>query len=492
MRHSAARKRHGRRKASAGIRRRLLLVPAVLLCLVLGLPTGALAYWTAGGAGVANATSGDVLPATSVTAAQLPGAGSIRIEWVRSTSPAVTGYRVQRSTGGGAWVSACGGTTLSATTRTCDEPELAHESSHRFRVVAIKGGWTATSADTPAVIVDTSRPTVTVRVAQGQANPTNSSTQANPIRFVVEFSEPVTGFTAGGVRLSGTATAFGGITSVTPSVGPAAVYTVSVVGAIADGGTVVASVPANVAVDGAGNSNLASTSGDGSVTLDNVAPSKPSAPKLQSLLSVDTGISQTDNITNARSLVFDPAAPLPGNEPDVVTVRLYKASSDSAAGDLVGTATIPGNATTYSLQEGTVVAPASTGTWWYYVTVTDARSNTSAPSDRQMVVVDRAIPDAVSAIGHSTVPTGLLGLFPHNRIRGAVPTDAAQVTAHACGRFVNAECSSSAQTAVLADGQFVLEYPRGLLGLGGAMSVWITVLDTAGNKSTTVRYDIDS
>src|SRR5205823_11961056 len=109
---------------------------------------------------------------------------------------------------------------------------------------------------TPA---DTTPPSVTINQAAGQADPTNSS----PINFTAVFSEPVSGFTGAGVTISGTA---GGTKTVTVTGGPST-YTVAVSGMTTDG-TVIASIPAGVAQDAAGNLNTASTSTDNSVSFD--------------------------------------------------------------------------------------------------------------------------------------------------------------------------------------------------------------------------------
>src|SRR5437016_8728228 len=110
---------------------------------------------------------------------------------------------------------------------------------------------------------DTTRPAVTINQAAGQADPTGSS----PINFTAVFSEPVSGFSGAGVTLSGTA---GGTKTVTVSGGPST-YNVAVSG-MTTSGTVLASIPAGVANDGAGNTNVASTSTDNSVSFDATPP----------------------------------------------------------------------------------------------------------------------------------------------------------------------------------------------------------------------------
>jgi hypothetical protein len=106
--------------------------------------------------------------------------------------------------------------------------------------------------------IDTTRPSVTINQAAGQADPTGTS----PVNFTVTFSEPVNGFTGADVALSGTA----GPTTATVT-GSGASYTVAVSG-MTSHGTVIASIPANVAQDAAGNLNTASTSTDNVVTYD--------------------------------------------------------------------------------------------------------------------------------------------------------------------------------------------------------------------------------
>ena len=134
---------------------------------------------------------------------------------------------------------------------------------------ATSGPISVTTADSTAssagsfTVGDTTPPTVTIDQAAGQVDPTNSS----PINFTAVFSEPVSGFTGTGVTISGTA---GGIKTATVSGGPST-YNVAVSG-MSSAGTVIASIPAGVAQDAAGNPNTASTSTDNSVTFNFVSP----------------------------------------------------------------------------------------------------------------------------------------------------------------------------------------------------------------------------
>ena len=115
---------------------------------------------------------------------------------------------------------------------------------------------------------DTTAPTVTINQAAGQADPTGS--QPDHLRLSV-FSEPVTGFDdAADVDLE---RQHGATTAVVADITPidAQNYTVSVSG-MTGNGTVIASIPANAAMDAANNGNTASTSTDNTVTFANAAP----------------------------------------------------------------------------------------------------------------------------------------------------------------------------------------------------------------------------
>ncbi len=122
--------------------------------------------------------------------------------------------------------------------------------------------WTSDPV-TVTVFNDTTQTSVTIDQAAGQADPTSAS----PINFTAVFSKPVSGFTGAGVTLSGTA---GGTKTATVSGGPST-YNVAVSG-MTSSGTVLASIPAGVASDAAGNLNTASTSTDNSVTFTPVSP----------------------------------------------------------------------------------------------------------------------------------------------------------------------------------------------------------------------------
>jgi hypothetical protein len=210
---------------------------------------------------------------------------------------------------------------------------------------------TSTSTDN-TVTYDNVQPSVTINQASTQSDPTNAS----PINFTVVFSESVTGFSASGVTLSGTA----GATSKVVT-GSGTTYNVAVSGMTSQG-TVIATVPAGGAVDGAGNANGVSTSTDNTVTYDNVQPS----------VTINQASGQADPTTSSPinfTVVF--------SEP----VSGFGSSGVTLSGTAGATAkVVTGSGTTYNVavsgmtSQGTVTATVPAGG------ATDAAGNTSTAS----------------------------------------------------------------------------------------------------------------
>ncbi|HEX2766115.1 MAG TPA: Ig-like domain-containing protein, partial [Candidatus Limnocylindria bacterium] len=222
---------------------------------------------------------------------------------------------------------------------------------------------------------DTTAPTVTINQASGQADPTNAS----PINFTVVFSEPVSGFTASDVTLSGTA----GATTATVT-GGSTTYNVAVSGMTGDG-TVIATVGANGASDAAGNLNLASTSTDNTVTYDTTPPEVTIDLQADS----DTGIADDDDITKAASLVFDVDFDEPVSGVTLGDFSLAGTATGCMLDDLSGT----GDSYTLTVidcDEGSVtVTFAADG-------ASDTAGNTGpeADTDGPEVLIDRTAPAA--------------------------------------------------------------------------------------------------
>jgi hypothetical protein len=124
-------------------------------------------------------------------------------------------------------------------------------------------------------------PSVTMDQAAGQSDPAFAA----PIEFTATFSEAVHGFDAADIDLSSSTA--GGVLVATVTGGPA-VYTVAVSG-MTTAGSVIASIPAGAALNGASQQSAASTSTDNevdwivdsapTVTID-AAPDQPSPASL--------------------------------------------------------------------------------------------------------------------------------------------------------------------------------------------------------------------
>ena len=116
-----------------------------------------------------------------------------------------------------------------------------------------------------AVTVDNVVPTVTINQAAGQPDPTT----VTPLKYTVQFSEPVTDFAPDDLTVSPFNVAPGAVFAVT---GSGTNYDVTLSGISSDGSAVVVSVRSGAAADAFGNPNNISTSLDNTIKLDNVAP----------------------------------------------------------------------------------------------------------------------------------------------------------------------------------------------------------------------------
>jgi Ca2+-binding RTX toxin-like protein len=209
------------------------------------------------------------------------------------------------------------------------------------------GNTPSTSTDNTVTFApDTTPPNVSIDQAAGQADPTAVS----PINFTVVFNEPVSGFATGDVSLSGTA---GATTAVVTETAPGTTYNVAVSGMTSDG-TVIASIPANVATDADGNGNTASTSTDNTVTFDANAP--PSATVVGGQCSPTNMASGTINLAltdpDGDPLTLSLAS---NNNPTLVPTVVIGGSGSSRTLTVTAAARRSGSASlTLSLSDGTV------------------------------------------------------------------------------------------------------------------------------------------
>jgi hypothetical protein len=168
------------------------------------------------------------------------------------------------------------------------------------------------------VKVDTTPPEVAINQALGQHDPTNAS----PVHFRVVFSEPVSGFSNSDVTLS---SPFGSLSQTVTQLAPrdGTTYDVAVSG-MSGSGTLSATIPAGAVQDRAGNPNHASTSGDNTVTYDDIPPT----------------VSLSSPVASPTNLSLIP-----------ITITFSKSVSNFTASDLtVGNGTVSsfaGNGATY-------------------------------------------------------------------------------------------------------------------------------------------------
>jgi hypothetical protein len=217
-----------------------------------------------------------------------------------------------------------------------------------FTYTVKNSGGAVSAAGTVFVTIagstDTTAPTVTF------TSSTTSPTKASSFTYTATFSEPVTGFTASGVTVSG-----GSVASV--SAQSSTVYTVTVTPTTP--GAVTAQVTAGAAQDAAGNNNTASSTV--SITYDPTAP-----------------------VVTANPLTTNAANPVLTGTVDDSTATVQV----SVAGQTL-TATVTG--TTWS---ATATAVAE-GTYTITVTATDPVGNVGTATQTNGLVVDRTAPNTL-------------------------------------------------------------------------------------------------
>jgi hypothetical protein len=187
------------------------------------------------------------------------------------------------------------------------------------------------------------------------------------------FSEdPGTSFTWNGS--AGDVTVSGGTLSAITGTGTTRTATFTPT-ANTNSGTGSISVSAGSFADAAGNVNTGSSSSP-SITYDTLTPNAPTAPDLTS----DSGISNTDNLTNIKTgLVFTGTT-----EAGVTSLKLYEGTTE-----IPSTSTITG--TTYTI---TTTSALADGVHTLTVKAIDAAGNASAASGSLDVTVDTVAPTA--------------------------------------------------------------------------------------------------
>jgi len=363
-----------RRHAMSG---RAMLLAGLVLATLATASGLAWAFWSGAGGGVASATAATFSPAGSVTATSQAGTGTVGLSWsaaALSTGAGPDGYYLTRvSDAGGGTAAGCGGTLVTGTS--CTDPSVP-DGSYHYLVTAVYRSWTAVSPASNSVSVSSTRPSVGVEQAAGQADPAGQL----PVRFTVTFSEPVVDFGPAAVTVGGTAP---GSRSVTVT-GSGSSYTVSIAG-LTGSGTVTASVPANAVHDAAGAGNTASTSADNSVSYDPVAPTAP-APQLTAAITF--GSAPTYLSSEPVTLTDQPADADSG----VRSVSYYLCPA-TAGGCSASTGNLLGTASTGSYQVTAAAPLAADGSYRIVAVALDNAGNTGT-SPAVLVAVDSTPPTA--------------------------------------------------------------------------------------------------
>lgn len=236
---------------------------------------------------------------------------------------------------------------------------------------------------------------VTINQAGSQTDPTNAS----PINFTVTFSALVNDFVSGDVTLSGTA---GATTAVVT--GSGTTYNIAVSGMSGDG-TVIASIPAGVASDSAGNLNLASTSADNTVTYDTTGPTvainqagaQPD-PTNASPINFTVAFNEDVNGFSASDVTLSGTA---GATTAVVTggPAIYNVAVSGMTGEGTVIATINGGVVTDDAGNGNVASTSTDNTVTYDTTGPIVTIGTPVPA----ATVTGPVDFAVTIAGATTV-----------------------------------------------------------------------------------------
>lgn len=301
----------------------------------------------------------------------------------------------------------------------------------------------STSTDN-SVSFDTTQPTVTINQGSSQADPAN----VEPITFDVEFSESVSAFTQDDLVISGM--------SSTPTVsvtGSGASYTVEITG-LTDGDIVTVEVSADAAVDAAGNSSLASTSTDNSVTYDVSPPT----------VTIDQGSSQADP-TNTSPIVFDVVFSEPVTcfaDDDVVITGIAGSPTVSVGGsgstytvEVAGmvdgetvTATVAANAAQDSAGNLTQASTSTDNSVTYDVTnptvTIDQGASQADPTNTDPIVFDVVFSEHVLGFDFNDVAVTGMTSLPTIMVNGSGAVYTVEVSGMADGETISAEVVESA------------------------------------------------
>lgn len=135
-------------------RRRFGWLTFLVVLLVLGGATSAVAMWASGTSANVTVSSGGLAAPTSVTV-PATSTGSVAVSWTASAGPVhPEGYYVTRTTGSTS-SAACGTSASSLTTATSCTDSSVPAGSYTYKVTAVYKSWSATSSASGTVVVST-------------------------------------------------------------------------------------------------------------------------------------------------------------------------------------------------------------------------------------------------------------------------------------------------------------------------------------------------
>ncbi len=232
------------------------------------------------------------------------------------------------------------------------------------------------------ITVDTTAPTSTIALANGQGDPTATK----PVHFAVTFNENVTGFAPADIVFTGSTAP--GTLAVTVTGGPAG-YDVAVDG-MTGAGNVVIGFAAGAAQDTAGNASAAPVLTDNTIVYDPTGLS----------VAVNQATGQADPATGAADILFTAVF----NKPvaDFATGDVTLSGTAGGLGAVVPTVAeiAPNNGTTYQVSvpvagitaNGTVIATVPAGV----AQDAAANPNLASTSTDNVVTFDRTRPTAAN------------------------------------------------------------------------------------------------
>ncbi|MEE1945818.1 MBG domain-containing protein [Pedobacter sp. KR3-3] len=313
---------------------------------------------------------------------------------------------------------------------------------------------------TAAVLVDAVQPVV-VSINRVGTTPTNAAT----LDYTVTFSRNITGVDITDFSIFNIGTANGTITSIS---GSGTTYTITV-GSTTGLGTLRLDLKNSGTgiTDVVGNPINGGYTGGQSYTIDRVPPIAPSIPDL--IAADDTGISNTDNITNKNILTFTGT----GAEANAL-VRLYVDGVEKGSANANGSG--DWSVTTSTLTEGNHAITAK---------VEDAVGNLGAASATLNITIDRTAPNAPlvsSPANGSIIYTGAPAIGGTAEVNSSIDV------------IIDGSTISNA-TATDASGNWT--YTPTVALTDGAHTVKVTAADIAGNvspqsNSNTFTIDLSS